>query len=146
MLFSVNFYKFNIKPLNVINLIFLVILILINAFCKTKEVKAPETPVVEPKAYLGIIYVETSTGVQIAEVFPNSPAQKAGLEPGDLILTANGYPILGTYTLKEHIFSLKSGSEVILEVEKLNGKRIITKAILEPLPEEYKKFYKNNIK
>jgi len=58
----------------------------------------------EEQAYLGIIYVETISGVQIADVFPDSPAQKSGLEPGDIIISANGYPIVGRYTLKENIF------------------------------------------
>jgi S1-C subfamily serine protease len=96
----------------------------------------------EEQAYLGIIYVETISGVQIADVFPDSPAQKSGLEAGDIIISANGYPIVGRYTLKENIFSLKPGTEVVLEVEKINGKRVLLKAVLEPMPEKYKKYYK----
>jgi S1-C subfamily serine protease len=125
---------------------FLLSLSWILTYCKTQEVQEKSNKDLsslrkEEQAYLGILYVETSSGVQIAEVFPDSPAQKSGLEAGDLILSANGYPVLGPYTLKENIFSLKPGTEVILEVEKLNGKRVIIKATLEPMPEKYKKFY-----
>lgn len=141
-------FKFKTYKISILTLFFISVFIYQISFCKTKEVKESGTKNVitknttEQQAYLGIIYIETSSGVQIAEVFPDSPASKAKLEPGDLILTANGYPVLGTYTLKEHIFSLKSGSEVILEVEKLSGKRVIVKAILEPMPENYKNILK----
>ncbi|GIX40391.1 MAG: hypothetical protein KatS3mg129_0124 [Leptospiraceae bacterium] len=108
-----------------------------------KEVSNTSIQQQDEQAYLGILYVETPTGVQVAEVFPDSPAQKSGLEPGDRIISANGYPVLGPYTLKENIFSLKPGTEVVLEVEKINGKRVLIKAILEPMPEKYKKIYKN---
>ncbi|MFN3604596.1 MAG: PDZ domain-containing protein [Leptonema sp. (in: bacteria)] len=98
----------------------------------------------QEKAYLGILYIETPSGIQIAEVFPNSPASKSGLEAGDLIISANGYPVIGPYTLKENIFSLKPGSEVLIEVIKFNGKKTKLKAILEPIPDQYKHQY--NIK
>ncbi len=107
-----------------------------------KESIPEEKEIANEQAYLGILYVETNSGIQIAEVFPDSPAQKANLEPGDIILTANGYPVVGPYTLKEHIFSLKPGTEVLLEVIKINGKKVLLKATLESMPEKYKKFYK----
>ncbi len=149
MLRHFTFVLIKYKFYTLLLILYLGITILLFPFCKSKEVKEPSTHIkpnknntTEQQAYLGIIYIETSSGVQIAEVFPDSPASKAKLEPGDLILTANGYPVLGSYTLKEHIFSLKSGSEVILEVEKLNGKKVIVKAILEPMPEKYKNILK----
>lgn len=129
----------------------LIVFFLIFIVCKTnqtlKEKNIQETELRNSeKAYLGILYVETPSGIQIAEVFPDSPASKSGLEPGDIILSANGYPVLGSYTLKENIFALKPGTEVIIEVMKITGKKTILKAILEPIPEKYKNQYLNQLK
>lgn len=118
--------------------------------CKTAE---PESATVKPepqpqkqaahegRAYLGIMYVEGAMGVRIAQVFPNSPAEKAGLEVGDVIVTANGYPVLGTYTLNKRILSLNPGDEVSLEILKRDGSRLLKKATLAPLPEKYREEY-----
>lgn len=129
----------------------LIVFFLIFITCKTnqnqKEKNISQTEFKNnEKAYLGILYLETPSGIQIAEVFPDSPASKSGLEPGDIILSANGYPILGSYTLRENIFALKPGTEVIIEVMKITGKKTIVKAILEPIPEKYKNQYLNQIK
>ncbi|MCS7204759.1 MAG: PDZ domain-containing protein [Leptospiraceae bacterium] len=132
------------------------LLFLFLSACKTgeklKENTKEEAPVIldnkkkeeNEQAYLGILYTEYVYGVQVVEVFPDSPASKAGLEIGDIILSANGYPIFGSYTLKENIFSRKPGTEVIIEVEKMNGKRTKLRAVLEPMPEKYKKYYQNH--
>ncbi len=141
--FNLNFVKIVFPYLIVLNFIFFI-------SCKStssiqdlkKENIQKEKEITNEQAYLGILYVETNSGIQIAEVFPDSPAQKANLEPGDIILTANGYPVLGPYTLKEHVFSLKPGTEILLEVIKMNGKKVLLKATLESMPEKYKKFYK----
>lgn len=43
--------------------------------------------------------------VQIIEVMPNSPAEQAGLRPGDLILKVNDQEIKSTRSLSENIYS-----------------------------------------
>ena len=116
--------------------------------CKTVEPEKPEvsSPASENqgRAYLGIMYQEDAMGVRIVQVFPGSPAEKAGLEIGDLIVTANGYPVLGTYTLNKRILSLNPGDEESVEIMKRDGKRQLKKAILAPLPERYKEQYSGN--
>ncbi|MFM7844905.1 MAG: YbaY family lipoprotein [Planctomycetota bacterium] len=42
---------------------------------------------------LGIMSRNTNTGVEIAQVMPNSVAQRAGLEAGDLIVAVAGYQV-----------------------------------------------------
>ncbi len=113
-------------------------------FCQSDRENIKKSNPPDEQAYLGILYIESSYGIQIAEVFPDSPAEKANLERGDIILSANGYPIVGTYTLKERIFSLKPGTKVKLEIEKINGSKTYVEAILEPIPEKYKNIYKGN--
>jgi S1-C subfamily serine protease len=39
----------------------------------------------------------------VSEVTQGSPAQRAGLEPGDVIVEANGTPILHPNTLNEEV-------------------------------------------
>ena len=115
------------------------------AYCKTDATVRTETvkpsPAQKGPAYLGIMYTEDAMGVRVAQVFPGSPAEEAGLEVGDLIVTANGYPVLGTYTLNKRILSLDPGDEVSLEVLKRDGSRILRKAVLAPLPAKYKEEY-----
>lgn len=123
--------------------------LLLVAYCSSpqKDKSGGETtepvarPVEQGRAYLGIMYVEGAMGVRIAQVFPGSPAEKAGLEVGDVIVTANGFPVLGTYTLNKRILSLDPGDEVSLEILKRDGNRLLKRATLAPLPRKYKEEY-----
>lgn len=90
-------------------------------------------------AYLGILYMETPDGVMVAEVYPDSPAEKAGLRPYDLIVSANGFPVIGPYTLKERILSLKPGTQVEIEVLSRDGGRALKRVALEPMPERFRR-------
>ncbi len=130
------------------NLILVLALLLAGTYCQTTETPATDNvtkqPVEKGRAYLGIMYQEDAMGVRIVQVFPGSPAEEAGLEIGDLIVTANGFPVLGTYTLNKRILSLSPGDEVSVEVMKRNGKRELKKATLAPLPERYKEQYNQN--
>jgi S1-C subfamily serine protease len=108
---------------------------------KAEERPRPVESVQTGPAYLGIMYVEGPMGVRVAQVFPGSPADQAGLEIGDLIVTANGYPVLGTYTLNRRILSLNPGDEVSLEIMKRDGQKVLKKAVLATLPEKYRQQY-----
>ncbi|WP_040768215.1 PDZ domain-containing protein [Novipirellula maiorica] len=43
--------------------------------------------------HLGVFGHYTTTGHLLTQVFPNTPASRAGLEPGDRIITVNGYQV-----------------------------------------------------
>lgn len=43
--------------------------------------------------HLGVHGHYTSTGHLLTQVFPNTPAARAGLEPGDRIVTVNGFQV-----------------------------------------------------
>ncbi|GAA5508602.1 PDZ domain-containing protein [Novipirellula caenicola] len=43
--------------------------------------------------HLGVFGHYTTTGHLLTQVFPNTPAARAGLEPGDRIITVNGYQV-----------------------------------------------------
>lgn len=46
-----------------------------------------------PRWWLGVYAYNTSSGVVITRVTPNSPAARAGLEPRDRIVTVEGYQV-----------------------------------------------------
>jgi PAS domain S-box-containing protein len=44
-------------------------------------------------AYDGVAWLDTDHGIQASRIFPNSPATRAGIRPGDILLTVNGAPV-----------------------------------------------------
>ncbi|MBS3819336.1 RIP metalloprotease RseP [bacterium] len=68
---------------------------------------------------------------QIQKVQPDSPAQKAGIKPGDMILAANGQPVY-LYQLQE-IIKNNPGKELQLRIQR--GKEKLT---LEVIPKKEK--------
>jgi serine protease Do len=55
-------------------------------------------------------------GALIGDVTPNSPAQKAGLEKGDIILDINGTPVNGSAELRMHVSLMAPGTKVNVKV------------------------------
>ncbi|MBW7856833.1 MAG: PDZ domain-containing protein [Leptonema sp. (in: Bacteria)] len=100
----------------------------------TKETKLNET---SQRAYLGVLYMEVQEGVMISEVYQDSPAEKAGLRAYDLIVSANGHPVIGPYTLRDRVLSLSPGNLVEIEVISRDGGRSLKKVILEPMPKRF---------
>lgn len=63
-------------------------------------------------------------GVQVGPVRPGSAAEKAGLQPGDVITEADGRPVLDTESFKEILDGKKIGDEVELKVvSRKDGRR-----------------------
>ncbi len=60
-------------------------------------------------------------GALIASVQPNSPASKAGLQPGDVIELVNGKPIASPHALAMNIAGIKPGAQAKVTVFR-NGK------------------------
>ena len=70
---------------------------------------------------MGVMFADKGpvSGPALAgEVRPNSPAEKAGLKPGDLITQANGTPIASIPQLKTILGPLAAGSELKLIVKR----------------------------
>ena len=61
-------------------------------------------------------------GALVAQVSPNSPAERAGLEPGDVILKFNGAEVEESPQLPAMVSALAPGTEVKLQVLR-DGKR-----------------------
>jgi S1-C subfamily serine protease len=80
------------------------------------------------RAYLGIVSVPTPlpenlrarfgrvNGLRVAEVVANGPAAKAGLRPGDLLITAGGQPVTRAQDLQKLMFSDAIGRPLAITV------------------------------
>ncbi|NPV13474.1 Do family serine endopeptidase [candidate division WOR-3 bacterium] len=79
--------------------------------------------------------LDDTTGVLISEVVANTPAEKAGLKPGDVIVAINGESFAGVEGFRKLIAEFKPGTEVVLTVIR-NGKRMTKRAVLTEFPEE----------
>ena len=119
----------------------LVLLLAALSTCKTPELTATATaPVDRGPAYLGVLYISGPygrPGVRVVQVVPDSPADRAGLRLGDLIVAANGYTIMEGSNLKVRIGSMSPGQTLQLVVVREDGYRKTLHAELEALPERY---------
>jgi S1-C subfamily serine protease len=69
-------------------------------------------------AFLGIsIDAQVPGGAEIAGVLPDSAAEKAGVETGDLITSLNGVPLGSASDLQSVVLTLKPGKPVPLQWE-----------------------------
>ena len=62
-------------------------------------------------------------GVKVNEFTPGSPAQAAGLEPGDIIITVDGAPVEYTAQLQQVVGFKRPGSIAKVEVARKDGVR-----------------------
>jgi membrane-associated protease RseP (regulator of RpoE activity) len=84
-------------------------------------IASPQPPPMSPeeRPYLGIRYALLDEGARIESVEPESPAEEAGLEPGDVIVAVDGEPVgLEARPLAALILSHHPGEVVRLTVER----------------------------
>lgn len=84
-----------------------------------KRVPLTVTPALDPRVGFGSAGWVQRSEIQVANVSPGMPAEKAGLKRGDLLITVNGQPIQSPYKLQE-IIKNSGGNpvEVVFEREK----------------------------
>ncbi len=70
-----------------------------------------------------------SRGAFVRQVIPGGPADKAGIRPGDIVLTINNKPVEGAVELRRMLGVMKPGSVVALQIHR-NGKLIDFKPVL----------------
>ncbi len=68
-------------------------------------------------------------GAAISRIESNSPAAKAGLEPGDIIVAANGRPIKNSYDIRNIVGLMQIGDKVELEYFRDNEKKQVVATI-----------------
>jgi serine protease Do len=80
--------------------------------------------------------VKDSQGALVGEVEANSPAQKAGLKNGDIILEVNGHAVYDANQLRNMISSMQPDSNVSLKIWRDGAQRTLPVTLGELNPEE----------
>ena len=82
---------------------------------------------------LGVALSEgTRHGVRVATVFPNSPAQQAGIQPGDRLTRIDGQPIYNYRDVVRIISSREPNSQVRMEVDRDGHQQQLTARLSGP--------------
>lgn len=74
-------------------------------------------------------------GALVAQVLPDTPAEKAGLKAGDVILSFNGTEIGPSSELPQQVGRVHSGSKAVLQVMR-DGKKQSIDVVIGALPED----------
>ena len=74
------------------------------------------------------------TGAMIRSITPGSPAEKAGLQPGDVLVAINGKPIQGARDLVRQIAAAAVGSKVEIKVIRDKQEQTLSVTIEEQPP------------
>ncbi|MDT3679092.1 MAG: DegQ family serine endoprotease [Burkholderiaceae bacterium] len=80
--------------------------------------------------------LKNPNGALISSIAPDSAAQKAGLKPGDVILSFNGKPVEQSGDLAAMVGMTKPGAKVALEVMRDGKKQQIDATLGEAKPEQ----------
>lgn len=78
--------------------------------------------------------LEKPMGVLVAEVLPNTPAEKAGLKEGDIILEFNGQEVPNVQKFRIMVADLSPGSKVKMKVIRQDGSKTELEATLTEFP------------
>jgi serine protease Do/serine protease DegQ len=76
--------------------------------------------------------LKNKQGAAISRIEDNSPAAKAGLEPGDIIVAANGKQIKNSHDIRNIIGLMQIGDKVNIEYFRGNDKKEVTAVIGKP--------------
>jgi putative serine protease PepD len=87
------------------------------------------------RAYLGVAVASTLSGnVAVIQVVGGGPAARAGIQPGDLIVSVNGKQIPDTATLASVLAQLAPGQTVPVQVVKPDGSKQTVMVTLGQIP------------
>jgi serine protease Do len=76
-------------------------------------------------------YFQTKNGILIAEVFPDSPAEQAGLQAGDIIVRVDEKPVDNVGDIKDIIKYKKTGEYILVDFLRHNDNLQTKVAIIE---------------
>ena len=89
-----------------------------------------------PELLKGLGLPENTRGVVVSTVAPHSPAERAGLQQGDVIQRINGEPVIDAKAMQQKIRSMPIGAELGLQVLRATGKLVACTLKTEKLPVE----------
>jgi RNA polymerase sigma factor (sigma-70 family) len=78
------------------------------------------------RGYLGLIMSDEDGGVVIHDLAPDSPAVKAGLKPGDILVQVRDKPAKSTVEVIEGLSGLKTGDKVKLRIKRDGKEKDVT--------------------
>jgi PDZ domain-containing protein len=87
-------------------------------------------PAVQSRTALGITMDERGNAVFVRSVIAGSPADQAGLRPGDMIIAINGELISSADQVTQIVAEHRPGDELNIETDR-NGRELRTAAVLE---------------
>ncbi len=76
--------------------------------------------------------LQNKRGAVVSRIESNSPAAKAGLEPGDIIVAANGRPVKDSHDIRNIIGLMQIGDKVKIDYYHGNEKKQVTATIGKP--------------
>lgn len=98
------------------------------------DAEAPEALHVSVGPWLGVTLAEENeagNGARVTSVIKDSPAAKAGLRKGDVVVAMNGDKVVGPATLTEMIHASKAGETVKLEVVRDGSRQTVSAELAE---------------
>ena len=78
---------------------------------------------------IGVTFQIINDTVNVIDVVPGGPAEKTGIQPGDLIIEANGKQLSGAKATSETVFTTlrgKEGTKVETKVKRRGSKKLLT--------------------
>ncbi|RKD32115.1 2-alkenal reductase [Thermohalobacter berrensis] len=82
------------------------------------------------------IDLKADEGVIIIEVSPNSPADYAGIRPGDIVTKLNGEKVISMNHLRRMLYEYRPGDKATLEIVR-NGKTMEVEITFRESPDNY---------
>jgi S1-C subfamily serine protease/photosystem II stability/assembly factor-like uncharacterized protein len=81
--------------------------------------------------YVGLFGEETKEGLKVTQIAPSSPAEKAGLKPGDVIKAAEKKPINKLAQITELTQNRKAGDKLTLTIQRGKEKKDVVVVLAE---------------
>ena len=69
---------------------------------------------------------QPNQGAEVTTIMPGSPALKAGLEPGDVVVGVDTHRVDSVADLQERLYTVAPGTSVQLQVERGTGENVVT--------------------
>ncbi len=74
--------------------------------------------------WLGVVCTDQGApGAEVTSILPGSPASKAGIKPGDLVVAVDAHPVSSVADLKERLYTVPPGTTVQLAVRARSRQR-----------------------
>ena len=102
-------------------------------YIPAKDVKASDDDLNGSISGIGITFSMMNDSANVMEVIPNGPAEKAGIMPGDRIITVNDSSITGSTITSEKVQSLIRGTKntmVKIGIKRSNSKKPLSFEIM----------------